>query len=267
MGDRLKGKVAIVAGAGSHPGEGIGNGKAAAVLYAREGAAVMLMDISLEAAEEAKRMIDREGGRSFAFQGDVTKSQDCQTMVEACLKNYGRVDILHNNVGIGQNPGGGPLDVDEALWDRLMNTNLKSMFFTCRAVLPQMLKQRKGAILNISSVAAIRSSYPQFIYTVSKAGVNALTRSLAVEYADKGIRVNAIMPGLIYTPRIESVKSKVYYGGDTERMKRERAERAPMKQMGEAWDIGYASLFLVSEEAKYITGQVLAVDGGLLCKG
>ena len=188
-------------------------------------------------------------------------------MVEACLKNYGRVDILHNNVGIGQNPGGGPLDVDEAVWDRLMNTNLKSMFFTCRAVLPQMLKQRKGAILNISSVAAIRSSYPQFIYTVSKAGVNALTRSLAVEYADQGIRVNAIMPGLIYTPRIESVKSKVYYGGDTEKMKRERAERTPMKQMGEAWDIGYASLFLVSEEAKYITGQVLAVDGGLLCKG
>ncbi len=210
MGDRLKGKVAIVAGAGAHPGEGIGNGKAAAVLYAREGAAVLAADISLEAAKDTERMITQEGGRSLAFQADVAKSQDCQGMAEQCLKTYGRIDILHNNVGIGQNPPGGPLDVDEALWDRLMNTNLKSMFFTCRAVLPQMVKQCRGAILNISSAAAIRSSYPQFIYSVSKAGVNALTRSLAVEYADKGIRVNAIMPGLIYTPRIASVKATVY---------------------------------------------------------
>jgi len=128
-----------------------------------------------------------------------------------------------------------------------------------------MLKQGKGAILNISSVGALRSVYPYFIYTVSKAGVNALTRALAVEYADKGIRVNAIMPGLIETPRIDRLKGA--HGGDWEKMKRERASRVPMKRMGEAWDIAYASLFLVSEEAKYITGQVLAVDGGYLCKG
>jgi NAD(P)-dependent dehydrogenase (short-subunit alcohol dehydrogenase family) len=267
MGDRLKGKVAIVAGAGSHPGEGIGNGKAAAVLYAREGASVMVADLSREAAEDTKRMIDGEGGRSFVLQGDVSDPRTCQAMAEQCLKTCGRIDILHNNVGIGQNPAGGPLEVDEALWDRLMNINLKSMFLTCRAVLPQMVKQGKGAILNISSVAAIRSSYPQFVYSVSKAGVNALTCSLAVEFAERGIRVNAIMPGLIYTPRIGAVKAQVYYGGDVERMKRERAARVPMKQMGEAWDVAYAALFLVSDEAKYITGQVLAVDGGMLCKG
>jgi NAD(P)-dependent dehydrogenase (short-subunit alcohol dehydrogenase family) len=265
MGDRLKGKVAIVTGAGSSPGEGIGNGKATAVAFAREGAAVLLVDLRPEAAEETQRMIDQEGGRSSVFQADVVQSKDCQAIVTQCLKAYGQIDILHNNVGISQSKHGGPIDVEEAEWDRVIDTNLKSMFLTCRAVLPQMLKQGKGAILNISSVGAIRSVYPYFIYTVSKAGVNALTRSLAVEYADKGVRVNAIMAGLIDTPRIDRLR--IAHGGDWERMKRERAAIVPMKRMGDAWDIAYASLFLVSDEAKYITGQVLAVDGGYLCKG
>ncbi len=263
MSDRLKGKVAIVTGARSSPGEGIGNGKAAAIVYAREGAAVMLVDLKLEAAEETKRMIEKEGGKCLVFEANVAQSQDCLAMVEQCLKTYSQIDILHNNVGITQK--GGPLDVEEAIWDRVINTNLKSMFLTCRAVLPQMLKQGRGAILNISSTSAIRTAYPQLIYSISKAGVNQLTRALAVEFADQGIRVNAIMPGAIDTPMIEPLK--VLYGGDMERMRRERGARAPMKRMGEAWDVAYASLFLVSDEAKYITGQVLAVDGGLLCRG
>jgi NAD(P)-dependent dehydrogenase (short-subunit alcohol dehydrogenase family) len=262
MGDRLKGKVAIVTGAGSSPGEGIGNGKATAVVYAREGASVMLVDLRPEAAEETRSMIDREGGKSFVFQANVTQFQDCQAMVEKCLEAYGRVDILHNNVGVGQRTYGGILVVDEEGWDWLINTNLKSMFLTCKAVLPQMLKQGRGAILNISSAAAVRYSPAYFVYSISKAGVNALTRSLAVEYADKGIRVNAIMPGLMDTPMVE--RQKVLHGGDLERMKKERAARVPMKRQGEGWDIAYASLFLVSEEAKYITGQVVAVDGGVL---
>jgi NAD(P)-dependent dehydrogenase (short-subunit alcohol dehydrogenase family) len=262
MGDRLKGKVAIVTGAGSSPGEGIGNGKATAVVYAREGASVMLVDLRPEAAEETRSMIDREGGKSFVFQANVTQFQDCQAMVEKCLEAYGRVDILHNNVGVGQRTYGGILVVDEEGWDWLINTNLKSMFLTCKAVLPEMLKQGRGAILNISSVAAVRYSPAYFVYSISKAGVNALTRSLAVEYADKGIRVNAIMPGLMDTPMVE--RQKVLHGGDLERMKKERAARVPMKRQGEGWDIAYASLFLVSEEAKYITGQVVAVDGGVL---
>ncbi len=264
MGDRLKGKVAIVTGAGSTPGEGIGNGKATAVTYAREGASVMLVDLRPEAAEETKRMIEKEGGKSFVFQANVAQFQDCQAMVAQCCKTYGRVDILHNNVGVGQKTYGGPLIVDEADWDRVININLKSMFLTCKAGLPQMLKQQKGAILNISSIAAVRYSPTHFIYSISKAGVNALTRSLAVEYADKGIRVNAIMPGLMDTPMIE--RQKVLFNGDREKMRRARGERVPMKHMGEGWDIAYASLFLVSDEAKYITGQVMAVDGGMLCK-
>jgi len=265
VGDRLKGKVAIVTGAGSSPGEGIGNGKATAVVYAREGALVMLVDLNPEAAEETKGMIDGEGGRSFVFRADVTKLQDCQAMAGECLKTCGRIDILHNNVGVTQRTPGGPIDVEEAEWDRIMDTNLKSMFLTCRAVLPQMLKQGKGTILNISSIGAVRSGYRTFIYTVSKAGVNALTRSMAAEYADKGIRVNAIMPGLIDTPLI--IPLKAFHDNDLERMRKERSERAPMKRMGKSWDIAYAALFLVSDEADYITGQVLAVDGGLSCKG
>ncbi len=139
------------------------------------------------------------------------------------------------------------------------------MVLTCRAVLPQMLRQKSGAILNISSVSAVRTAFPEFIYSISKAGVNQLTRVLAVEYADKGIRVNAIMPGAIDTPFTEP--SKILYDGDADKMRRERSTAIPMKRMGEAWDVAYASLFLVSDEAKYITGQVLAVDGGLLCRG
>jgi NAD(P)-dependent dehydrogenase (short-subunit alcohol dehydrogenase family) len=259
MGDCLKGKVAIVTGAGSSPGEGIGNGKATAVIYAREGASVMLVDLNPEAGEETKCMIDEEGGKSFVFQANVSQSKDCQAMLERCLKTYGQIDILHNNVGVEEEGAGGVIEFDEAVWNRVMNINLKSMFLTCGAVIPQMLKQGKGAILNISSVAAIRSGNRQFIYSVSKAGVNILTVCLAVEYAVKGIRVNAIMPGLMDTPMI--IPFKRFYGDGIEGMKRERSERVPMKRMGEGWDIGYAPLFLVSDEAKFITGQVLAVDG------
>jgi NAD(P)-dependent dehydrogenase (short-subunit alcohol dehydrogenase family) len=260
MGDRLKGKVAIVTGAGSSPGEGIGNGKATAVIFAREGASVMLVDLRLEAAEETKRMIDAEGGRSIVFQADVSQSKDCQAMVEQCLKTYGQIDILHNNVGVEEGGAGGVLEFDDSVWNRVMNINLKSMFLTCGAVIPQMLKQGKGAILNISSLGAIRSANRQFIYAASKAGVNILTIDLAIEYADKGIRVNAIIPGLIDTPMI--IPFKRFFSNDIEIMKRERSKKVPMKRMGEGWDIGYAALFLVSDEAKFITGQVLSVDGG-----
>jgi NAD(P)-dependent dehydrogenase (short-subunit alcohol dehydrogenase family) len=264
MGNRLKGKVAIVTGAGSTPGEGIGNGKATAVVYAREGASVMLVDLRVDAAKETKEMIEKEGGKCFVFQADVSQSQDCKSMAAECVETYGKIDILHNNVGIGQRPYGGPLDVEEATWDRVINVNLKSMFLTSRAVLPQMLKHGKGVILNISSVAASIHVSPHLVYGVSKAGVNTLTRYFAVHYAEKGIRVNAIMPGLMDTPMIEA--QKIIYGGDIAKMKKTRNERPPMKRMGEAWDVAYASLFLVSDEAKYITGQVLAVDGGLTCK-
>jgi NAD(P)-dependent dehydrogenase (short-subunit alcohol dehydrogenase family) len=271
LGDRLNGKVAIVSGAGAVPGpedrEPIGNGKAAAIVYAREGAAVMAVDLKTEAAEDAKRMIEEEGGTCSIFQADVSRAQDCQAMVEQCLKTYDRIDILHNNVGIGARKPGGILEVEEEDWDLVMNVNVKSMFHTSRAVLPQMLKQGTGSILNISSVGSVLHAYPKlFIYTISKAAVNTLTRCLAFELADKGIRVNCIMPGMIDSPIIYKEIMRLY-DGDIERMRKDRNERVPMKRMGEPWDIAYASLFLVSDEAKYITGQILSVDGGLLLTG
>jgi NAD(P)-dependent dehydrogenase (short-subunit alcohol dehydrogenase family) len=271
LGDRLKGRVAIVSGAGAVPGpadrEPIGNGKAAAIVYAREGAAVMAADLKAEAAEDTKRMIENEGGTCSIFEADVSRAQDCQAMAEQCLKAYGRIDILHNNVGIGARKPGGILEVEEEDWDLVMNVNVKSMFHTCRAVLPQMLKQGSGSILNISSVGSVLHAYPKlFIYTISKAAVNTFTRCLAYEFADKGIRVNCIMPGMIDSPIIYKEIMRLY-DGDMERMRRDRNERVPMKRMGEPWDIAYASLFMVSDEAKYITGQVLSVDGGLLLAG
>lgn len=271
MGDRLKRKVAIVTGAGSVLGPPdrppIGNGKAAAIVFAREGASILAVDVRLDAAEETKRVIKAEGGTCSIFQGDISRSQDCQAIADECLKIYGRIDILHNNVGIGPRRACGILEADDEDWDRVMNVNVKGLFHTCRAVLPQMLKQQSGCILNISSVGAVLHAYPKlFIYTISKAAINTFTKCLASEFADKGIRVNCIMPGMIDSPPIYK-EILPLYEGDIERMRKDRKERVPMKHMGEPWDIAYASLFLVSDEAKYITGQVIAVDGGLLLMG
>lgn len=270
MSNRLKGKVAIVMGAGSLEGPPdrppIGNGKAAAVLFAREGAAVLAVDTRLEAAEETKQMIEAEGGTCSAFQADISRSQDCLAVTEECRKIYGRIDILHNNVGIGPRKACGILEADEEDWDLVMNVNLKGLFHASRAVLPQMVKQGSGCILNISSTAAVSYGYPKlFIYSISKAAVNTLTRLMAGEFAEKGIRVNCIMPGNIDSPPIYK-EILPLYNGDVESMRKERNERVPIKHMGEPWDVAYASLFLVSDEAKFITGQVLAVDGGLLSK-
>ncbi len=268
MGDRLKDKVAIVVGAGSIPGPPdrppIGNGKASALLYAREGAAVMAVDIDLRLAEETKEMIEAEGGRCAAFEADISSAPDCRAMAAECVKTYGRVDVLHNNVGIGARKPGGILEADEEDWDRVLNVNLKGIFHTCRAVAPQMLKQGGGSILNISSVGAVLHVYPPlFIYTVSKAAVNTLTRCLALELADKGVRVNCLMPGMIDSPVIYK-EILGLYDGDIEKMRRDRRQKVPLKRMGEPWDIARAAVFLATDEAKYITGQVIAVDGGLV---
>jgi NAD(P)-dependent dehydrogenase (short-subunit alcohol dehydrogenase family) len=265
MSERLKDKVAIVAGAGSTPGDTLGNGRAASLLFAREGASVMLVDRRFDSAEETKEMIDAEGGRSFAFEADITRADDCKRMAEKCMETYGRIDILHNNVGIGE--AGGPVELSEEDWERVLNTNLKSAYLTCKYALPHMEKQGSGAIVNISSMAAIRfAPYPMLAYSASKAGMNALTRSIAMQYAHQGIRANAIMPGLINTPMaIEGISVRL--GIEKEDLIRMRDAAVPMNHMGEAWDIAYASLFLVSDEAKYITGVILPVDGGLSCKG
>ena len=260
MGDRVKGKVAIVTGAGS-VGQGVGNGKAAAMLYAREGARVMLVDYNLEAAEETKRLVDEEGGECMTFQADVSIADDCEGIVEQCVRSYGRVDILHNNVGI-EIPGG-IAEITEDDWDRVMAVNLKSVFLTCRSALPQMEKQGNGSIVNISSINAIRTlpalSAP---YGASKAGMIALTREIAVEYAPKGIRANAILPGMMNTPFVVAALTEAW-GGDVGEMIKTRDAMCPTGKQGESWDVASAALFLASDEAKYVTGTTLVVDGAL----
>jgi len=260
MGERVKGKVAIITGAGSI-GAGIGIGKATAILLAREGARVMLVDLNPEAAEETKRLIDEEGGDSIVLQADVSKAGDCRSMVEKCIQTYGRVDILDNNVALGAH--GGPVETSEEEWDRVMDVNLKSMFLTCKYVLPYMEKQSSGSIINVASVVAIRSEpKPMLAYAVSKAGVLALTREIAVQYAPKGIRVNAVSPGLMKTPRIARYYTDAW-GGNIDEMWKKRDAMSPTGKQGEPWDIAYAVLFLASDEANYITGTNLIVDGGI----
>ncbi len=264
MCQRLKDKVAIVVGAGSVPGEGVGNGRATAVLFAREGAKVMLVDYRLDSAEETKKMIDEEGGESFPFEADITKSDDCRRMADKCIETHGRIDILQNNVGIAE--GGGPVELSEEDWDKIINTNLKGMFLTCKHVLPYMEKQGGGAIVNTSSLAAIRCAvYPYVAYSASKAGVNGFTRDVAMQYAHQGIRVNCIMPGYINTPMaIEAISTRL--GINKDDLIRMRDAGVPMSHMGDAWDVAYTALFLASDEAKFITGVAIAVDGGQCLK-
>lgn len=265
MAGRLQGKVAIVCGAGSTPGETLGNGRATALLFAREGARVMLVDRDAASAQETLRQIAALGGAAFAHEADVSREDDCRRIAETCLAREGRIDVLHNNVGVGTL--GGPVETSEAEWDRVLDTNLKSVFLTCKHVLPAMERQGAGAIVNVSSVGAVRFSeaYPLAAYGASKGGVNALTRAIAMQYAQKGVRANAIMPGLIETPMAVDEPAR-RLGIERARFARVRSESVPMRRMGEAWDVAYAALFLASDEAKYVTGVVLAVDGGLTCK-
>jgi NAD(P)-dependent dehydrogenase (short-subunit alcohol dehydrogenase family) len=261
MSDRLKGKIAIVVGAGQTPGETIGNGRASAILYAREGAKVMVVDRRLESAEDTCQMIAKEGGGdAFAFQADATNSDDCKKMAEACVQRFGRIDILHNNVGIGDNDGG-LNQVTEEAWDRILGVNMKSVIMPCKHVIPIMRGQRSGAIVNISSIAAV-CNVGILAYKTSKAGVNAITNQLALSNAKYGVRVNCIMPGLMDTPMAIEGISKAR-GISREQLRKERDGIVPLgAKMGTGWDIAHAALFLVSDEAKFVTGVILPVDGG-----
>jgi NAD(P)-dependent dehydrogenase (short-subunit alcohol dehydrogenase family) len=257
---RLKDRVAIVVGAGQTPGDTIGNGRATAILFAREGARVVLVDTTYESAIETQRLIEAEGGTCLSVRADVTREEDCKAFVQAAIGAYGRVDVLHNNVGIG---GGDDeiLSLTEESWDRIMTVNLKGMFLSCRSVLPVMREQRSGSIINISSIAAVCST-SIVAYKTSKAGVNALTHQIALENAKYNIRANAIMPGLMNTPMaIEGISRA--RGIPKEDLIRQRDSAVPLgSKMGTAWDVAYAALFLASDEAKFITGVVLPVDGG-----
>ncbi len=251
-GPRLAGKVAIVTGAGSRA-DGIGNGRAAAVLFAREGAKVLLVDQQRELAEATHAMIAAEGGEAAVFAADVTRGDECHAMVDETIRRWGRLDILDNNVGIGGR--GTVVDTDETQWDQVMKVNVTSMMLTGKHAVPAMARTGGGAIVNISSISALR---PRGLtpYSASKGAVIALTRAMAIDHAAQGVRVNCIAPGPVYTPM-------VYADGMSAELRERRRRASPLGREGTGWDVGYAALFLVSDEARYITGVVLPVDGGV----
>ena len=249
---RLEGKVAIVTGAGSS-GPGVGNGRATATLFAREGAKVLLADITEERAAETMEMIQAEGGVASTVPADVTRAADCERMVETCIERYGRLDILDNNVGISRR--GTVVEVSEEDWDYIMAVNVKTIVMASKFAVPRMIEAGGGSIINISSIAGLRahSSTP---YTASKAAVIGLTISMAADHGPDGIRTNCIAPGLVYTPMVAPRMD--------DDLRQVRSSSAPLRTEGTAWDIGNAALFLASDEARWINGVILPVDAGLV---
>lgn len=264
MTGRLKDHVAIVIGAGSS-GPGWGNGKASAVLFAREGAKVMAVDINEEAARETASIIREEGGEAVAHRADVTDADQVRALVERCLDQWGRIDVLHHNVGIVR--VGGPVELDVEDWNRSLAVNLTSAFYTCKYVLPVMEKQGKGSIVATASISGIRYlGVPYVAYAATKAGLIEMMQSVALQYAAKGIRANAILPGLMNTPMIFHGLPQAYADGDAKRMVEMRDRQCPTGKMGDAWDVAHAALYLASDEARYVTGTNLVVDGGLTAR-
>jgi NAD(P)-dependent dehydrogenase (short-subunit alcohol dehydrogenase family) len=258
---RLDGKVAVVVGAGQTPGQTIGNGRATAVLFGREGAHVVAVDRNLDSALATVDIISAEGGQALALAADITAERDIEGFVSETVGRLGRIDILHNNVGVSLAAGDGPVaDITTEVFDLVTAINLRGMVMTCKHALNVMLAQRSGAIVNISSVAAVLD-YPNIAYKTSKAGVIALTENLAITHARYGIRVNCILPGLMNTPM--AIESRVGRGGMTrEEVISQRDSRVPLGRMGTGWDTAEAALFLASPQAGFITGVALHVDGG-----
>jgi NAD(P)-dependent dehydrogenase (short-subunit alcohol dehydrogenase family) len=253
----LAGKVAIVTGGGA-AGEGIGNGRAAAVLLARAGTSVLVVDRELPLAAATVDMIVREGGKAAAFAADVTDEAQCKALVAEAMSRFGRLDFLDNNVGIGSR--GSVVQEDPAEWRRVMQVNVETMFLVSRHAIPAMIRSGGGgAIVNVSSISALR---PRGLttYTVSKGAVIALTRAMAVDHGPEGIRVNCVAPGPMYTPM-------VYARGMTANAREQRRKASVLGTEGSGWDVGHAVRFLLSDHARYITGQTLVVDGGTTLVG
>lgn len=259
----LAGKVAFVTGAGSS-GPGWGNGKATAVLLARQGAKVFGLDINLEAACVTREIIEKEGGACVAHRCNMLASQEVKAAVDACIEKFGRLDILVNNVG-GSAPGD-PVTMSEEVWDNQIDFNLKTAFLGCKHVLPVMEKQGSGAIVNIASIAGLRhhpSGRTYVAYSSAKAGMIALGKATAMAYVKKGIRCNTVVVGTMHTPLVEARLVKQIGSGDAAALIAKRNAGVPMGHMGDAWDVAHAVLFLVSNEARYITATELVVDGGI----
>src|SRR5262245_34024992 len=250
MGDRLRGKVAIVTGAGSR-GPGLGNGKAAAILFGREGARVLCVDQVLERAEETVGLVRAEGGEAAAVAADVTRADNCRAMVEAAVARWGGLDVLHNNVGIESRKD--LLDTTEEEWDRVVEVDLKSVFLATRAAVPAIVARGGGSVICVSSIAGHRG-HGRTAYAAAKAGIEGFVRSVAVQLGPRGVRVNAIAPGTVWTPMVEGL-------GPEARERRRRA--SPLGTEGTGWDVGWGAVYLASDESRWVTGQVLVIDAGL----
>lgn len=259
---RLKDRVAIVVGAGQSPGEGVGNGRATALTFAREGAKVLCVDHNLKSAEETVALIGRNQGTAVAFRADVTKEAELKAMVADAHARWGRIDILHNNVGVSISGGDAELlEITEEAYDRCMAINLKSVILACKHVIPIMREQKSGAIVNISSMAAI-TTYPYVAYKASKSAMIAFTEQLAYQNAKYGIRANVILPGLMNTPMAVDTRAREF-NKTRAQVEAERDAKVPLRgKMGTGWDVANAALFLASDEANFITGVTLPVDGG-----
>ena len=250
MGDRLRGKVAIVTGAGSR-GPGLGNGKAAAILFAREGARVLCVDRALPRAEETVALILGEGGEAAALAADVTRADECRAMVDAAVGRWGGLDVLHNNVGIESRKG--LLETTEEEWDEVLQVDLKSAFLATQAAVPAMITRRGGSVICVSSIAGHRG-HGRTAYAAAKAGIEGFVRTVAVQLGPQGVRVNAIAPGTVWTPMVEGL-------GPEARERRRKA--SPLGTEGTGWDVGWGAVYLASDESRWVTGHVLVIDAGL----
>lgn len=261
MSGRLQNRIAIVTGAGS-VGPGWGNGHATCVRFAEEGAKIFAIDRDPDKTAETVERVTAVGGEIVTYQCDVTSNESVAAMVKACVDRFGRIDVLVNNVGGSAH--GGPVDMPEEVWDAQVDYNLKSVFLTCKHVLPIMERQKSGAIVNVASTSGIRFTGAfQVGYAATKAGVIQLSRVVAVQYAAKGIRVNTVVPGQLHTPMVEARLARQRAGGDVKALLEQRQKRIPIGFMGDGRDTANAALFLASDEARFITGTEIVVDGGM----
>ena len=260
---RLEGKVAVIVGAGQSPGEGIGNGRATTLRFAQEGARILAVDRVVASAEETAAMAQKEGAECVPVAADVTRQETLASAIALAEARWGRIDILHNNVGVSIGGGDKPLDeLTEEAFDRVCAINLRGTIMACKHVLPIMRRQGSGAIINISSVAARENTYPLVAYKATKAAMIAFTEQLALQNASYGIRANCILPGLMDTPMAVDTRARASNRSRAE-VVAERDARVPLRgRMGTAWDVANAALFLASDEAEFLTGVVLEVDGG-----
>ncbi|WP_066340388.1 SDR family NAD(P)-dependent oxidoreductase [Azohydromonas lata] len=264
MKQRFDNKVAIVTGAGC-VGEGWGNGRAIAVRLAEEGASVLAVDRDPERLAQTLELAGEARSRIKTWAGDVTSSQDIAAMAAACVEAFGRIDVLVNNVG--GSAAGGPVELSEEMWDLQIDVNLKSVFLTCKHVLPRMLAQGSGSIVNIASTSGLRwTGSAQVAYAASKAGIIQLSRVVAVQHAAQGVRVNTVVPGQLHTPMVETRLAKQRTGGDIDALLAQRQKRIPLGFMGDGRDTAAAVLFLASDEARFITGTEIVVDGGMTAR-